>query len=188
MRAYVTPANLVTSGNLTAGFLALVAAQAHRLLLAAALIVLAGALDSLDGPLARRRASDGEFGTNLDSLADLVSFGAAPALALYLGSLHVLPGFGLAACLCFLLCGAWRLARFPLIKNPHRFTGLPIPPTGVLIAVLAVWAPTPILALVLTVALSVLMVSSLPFPTISATVGGASSLSRHFTHRRFPRK
>lgn len=187
MRQFVTPANLVTSGNLTAGFLALVAAQAQRLFLAAALIVLAGALDSLDGPLARRRASDGEFGTNLDSLADLVSFGAAPALALYLGSLHVLTGLGLAACLCFLLCGAWRLARFPLIKNPHRFTGLPIPPTGVLIAVLAVWAP-PVVAVVITVVLSVLMVSSLPFPTISATLGRANSLSRHLAYRRFLRR
>lgn len=187
MRQFLTPANFVTSGNLTAGFLALVAAQAQRLFLAAALIVLAGALDSLDGPLARRRASDGEFGTNLDSLADLVSFGAAPALALYLGSLHVLPGVGLAACLCFLLCGAWRLARFPMIKNPHRFTGLPIPPTGVLVAVLAVWAP-PALALPVVVALSVLMVSSLPFPTISATLGGANSLSRHLAPRRFLRR
>lgn len=185
MREYVTSANVVTSGNLSAGFLAVVAVQGNRLVAAAVLVALAGVLDSVDGPIARRGNGNGEFGTNLDSLADLISFGVAPALALYFGSLRTLPGVGLAACLCFLLCGTWRLARFPLIKNSRRFTGLPIPPTGVLVAVLAAWGPAPIAVLVITVALSAMMVSSIPFPTLSAAMGGAASLSRHVTPGRF---
>lgn len=178
MREFVTPANVITSGNMTAGFLALAAVHFERLLLAAVLVVVAGILDSLDGPIARRRTGGNAFGTNLDSLADLVSFGVAPALALYLGALDALPVAGLVACLAFLLCGGWRLARFPLIKNPRRFTGLPIPPTGVLAAFLAAWGPTPILVLPVTVVLSVLMVSSFPFPTIPSAVAGAASASR----------
>ncbi len=186
MRKFVTPANAVTSGNLSAGFLALVAAHANRLLWAAVLVVIASILDSLDGLLARRSGSDGGFGGNLDSLSDLVSFGVAPAFALYLGPLQALPGLGLAACLVFVLCGGWRLARFQLIKDPSRFTGLPIPPTGVVVAVLAFWGPAPVALLVVTVVLSVLMVSSFPFPTIPALLGRATSLSRLVTHRRSP--
>lgn len=186
MREYVTSANLITSGNLTAGFLALVAAQANRLFLAAGLVAVAGVLDSLDGPLARRNGSDGAFGTNLDSLADLVSFGVAPMLALYLGLLHRLPVLGLVACLGFLLCGAWRLARFPLIKSSHRFVGLPIPPTGVVVAVLAAWGPPLIPTLAITALLSGLMVSPLPFPTLSAAAAEVVSLPRRLAHGRSP--
>lgn len=184
MREYVTPANIITSGNLSAGFLALVAVYADRLYLAAALVALAGILDSLDGPLARRRASDGAFGTNLDSLSDLVSFGVAPALALYQGSLHAMPALGVAVCAFFVLCGTWRLARFPLIKDSRRFAGLPIPPTGVFVTVLAAWGPTPVVLVPVTIVLSGLMVSSVPFPTMSSAVGGAAAVSRHLTHRR----
>lgn len=187
MRDYVTPANLITSGNLAAGFVAAILVQSGHLLLAALLVVLAGVLDSLDGPVARRGARDGAFGTNLDSLADLVSFGVAPALALYQGPLHALPPLGVVLGLGFVLCGTWRLARFPLIKNPRRFTGLPIPPTGVALALLAAWGPPLVVAAVVTAAVSALMVSSIPFPTISSVVGGATSASRHVAGR-FPHR
>lgn len=187
MRQFVTPANVITSGNMTAGFLALAAVHAGYLLLAAVLVVVAGLLDSLDGPIARRGTGGNAFGTNLDSLADLVSFGVTPALALYLGTLQALPGVGLAACVGFVICGGWRLARFPLIKNRYRFTGLPIPPAGVLAVFLAAWGPTPLLVLPVTVVLSVLMVSSFPFPTITATVEAAASMSRRLAGRRSAR-
>lgn len=184
MREYVTPANLITSCNLAAGFLALVLAGSGRLFLAAVLVVVAGVLDSVDGPVARRRASNGAFGTNLDSLADLVSFGVVPALVLYKGPFVVNPILGAIAGLGFVICGAWRLARFPLIKNPRRFTGLPIPPTGVAVALFGAWGPPMIVALVAVLAVSVLMVSSFPFPTISSLIGGASSVSRWLPPRR----
>jgi CDP-diacylglycerol--serine O-phosphatidyltransferase len=167
MREYITLPNLLTSGSLTAGFLSMLLIFDADILAAAGLITLAAIFDVIDGPMARRKGIEGAFGTNLDSLADLVSFGAAPALALYQGSLHNLSLIGLAACLGFFLCGAWRLARFSLCKNPLYFVGCPIPFAGVLVAILAALRPHPFLALLVIFALSVLMVGTLPFPTLS---------------------
>jgi CDP-diacylglycerol---serine O-phosphatidyltransferase len=167
MREYITLPNLLTSGSLTAGFLSMLLIFDADILAAAGLIALAAIFDVIDGPMARRKGTEGAFGTNLDSLADLVSFGAAPALALYLGSLHNLSLIGLAACLGFFLCGAWRLARFSLCKNPLYFVGCPIPFAGVLVAILAALRPHPFLALPVIFALSALMVGTLPFPTLS---------------------
>jgi CDP-diacylglycerol---serine O-phosphatidyltransferase len=168
MKEYVTLPNALTSGSLAAGFLSiLLIFQTNNLLGVAGLVVLAAVFDILDGPAARRKGTEGEFGTNLDSLADLVSFGAAPALALYLSSLYALPVVGLAACLVFFLCGAWRLARFSICKNSLYFVGCPIPIAGVLVALLAVTKPHPLLALPAVLVLSVLMVCTLPVPTLS---------------------
>ncbi len=167
MREYITLPNLLTSGSLTAGFLSMLLIFDADILAAAGLIALAAIFDVIDGPMARRKGTEGAFGTNLDSLADLVSFGAAPALALYLGSLHNLSLIGLAACLGFFLCGAWRLARFSLCKNRLYFVGCPIPFAGLLVAILAALRPHPFLALPVIFALSALMVGTLPFPTLS---------------------
>jgi CDP-diacylglycerol--serine O-phosphatidyltransferase len=168
MREYANLANVLTSGSLVAGFLALfLIFQNNDLLAAAGLVTLAVVFDGLDGPMARRAGSDGEFGTNLDSLADVFSFGAVPAFALYWGSLHILPVVGLVACLVFFLCGAWRLARFTLLKNPFYFVGFPIPAAGVLVALLAATNPHPLLALPVVLVLSFLMVCTLTFPTLS---------------------
>jgi CDP-diacylglycerol--serine O-phosphatidyltransferase len=163
--------NLLTSGSLVAGFLSILLIFQGNILQAAGLVALAAVFDVLDGPVARRVGTEGEFGTNLDSLADLVSFGAAPALALYMSSLYALPVVGLVACVVFFLCGAWRLARFSLTKNPLYFLGCPIPAAGVLVALLATLlaaiGPQPLLALLVVLVLSVLMVSTHPFPTLS---------------------
>lgn len=182
MREFVTLPNAVTSGNLAAGFLALLVAP-RSLLLATLLVVLAVVFDVLDGLIARRTNRDGAFGTNLDSLADLVSFGAVPALALYVGLLHTLPVLGFLGCLAFLLCGAWRLARFPLVKSSRGFVGLPIPPAAVAVMLLVLWGPAPLVALLVTAALGALMVSTVPFPTLAAIGSGASSARRHSTRR-----
>ncbi len=176
MREYVNLANALTSGSLAAGFLALfLIFQTNDLLAAAGLVALAAVLDGLDGYAARRAGNDegdeGEFGGNLDSLADVVSFGAVPAFALYWGSLYALPVVGLVACLIFFLCGAWRLARFSILKNPLYFVGFPIPAAGVLVALLAALlaatSPHPFLALPVVLVLSFLMVCTVPFPTLS---------------------
>ncbi len=176
MREYVNLANALTSGSLAAGFLALyLIFQTSNLLVVAGLVALAAVFDTFDGAMARRTGNDGgdegEFGTNLDSLADVVSFGAVPAFALYWGSLYALPVVGLIACLVFFLCGAWRLARFSILKNPLYFVGFPIPAAGVLVAVLAAvlaaTSPHPFLALPVVLLLSFLMVCALPFPTLS---------------------
>jgi CDP-diacylglycerol---serine O-phosphatidyltransferase len=172
MREYVNLANALTSGSLAAGFLALfLIFQTNDLLAAAGLVALAAVFDGFDGAMARRIGTEGEFGTNLDSLADVVSFGAVPAFALYWGSLYALPVVGLVACLIFFLCGAWRLARYTILKNPLYFVGFPIPAAGVLVAllaaVLAATSPHPFLALPVVLVLSFLMVCTVPFPTLS---------------------
>lgn len=169
MREYVNPANLLTSGSLAAGFLALfLIFRTNNLVVAAGLVALAAIFDMLDGHMARRGGMvDSEFGTNLDSLADVVSFGAAPAFALYMGSLYRLPVVGFVACLVFFLCGAWRLARFSIFKNHLYFLGCPIPLAGLSIALLAALEPHPLLAIPIVLALGALMVGTIPIPTIS---------------------
>ena len=90
-------------------------------------------LDLLDGPVARRGAREDRFGAELDSLADLVAFVVAPALLLYQAADAVTPVLVAPASLAFVLAGAWRLARFPLLQCTERFAGLPSPPAGLLL-------------------------------------------------------
>lgn len=164
--AYALP-TLFTAGNLFLGFLAIVkslqgalAASAAlgpnpHLELAAKAIGVAVVLDGLDGRIARLTHTVSEFGRELDSLADLVTFGLAPAiLALVWGvqfaaagapvPAHQLMAAGYFVAFLYLLCGAARLARFniqvnPVPKNPGRpdrkyFVGLPIPGAAALVA------------------------------------------------------
>lgn len=167
MTGSLTPASLLTSGNLAGGFLALILAEQGEFAWAAGCVGAAALLDSVDGLVARRTGTVGEFGSQLDSLADLVSFGVAPALIVYLSSLHSLPVAGIGACLAFVLCGAWRLARFQVADESRRhFVGLSIPPAGVMAVTLAPWAPPRGLALTMVLILSLLMVSRLPFPKL----------------------
>src|SRR5215207_9499608 len=173
IREYLNLANALTSGSLVAGFVALfLIFKNDDLFVVAGLVALAAVFDALDGYAARRSGNDeGGFGGNLDSLADVVSFGAVPAFAIYWASLYALPVVGLIACLVFFLCGAWRLARFSLYKHPLYFVGCPIPAVGVLVALLAALlattGPYPFLALPVVLVLSFLMVCALPFPTLS---------------------
>jgi CDP-diacylglycerol---serine O-phosphatidyltransferase len=167
--------HLATCGNLASGFLAVLFAASGDFFHAAAFVLAASILDLLDGAIARNGCEEGEplseFGKNLDSLADVVSFGAAPAFAAYAAVLHVLPVAGIAGCLAFFVCGALRLARFPLVGGPDRFVGLPIPPAGLFVAGLAALGPPPLLVLAALAATSALMVSTVPFPTPAALFG-----------------
>jgi CDP-diacylglycerol---serine O-phosphatidyltransferase len=183
----LTLANGITSASLVVGFLALLAAVEGHLGQAAALVALAGILDLLDGAAARRHGGDREFGTNLDSLVDIVSFGVVPAMALYVGPLRTLPVLGLAGCLCFLVAGAWRLARFPLVKRSDHFVGVPIPVAGVLLMFFLLWEPAAGLTLAVVLVASVLMLSTIPFPTLPAASRGATALLHGPDRRPFPR-
>ncbi len=167
MKGHFSPPNLITSGNLLAGCLALVVAAQGHLGWAAGLVLAAGICDSLDGLVARRTDSESAFGSRLDSLADLVSFGAAPALVLYAGALDAVPVGGITACLAFVLGGAWRLARFSLVENRHYFVGLPIPPAGVIAVLLGVSAAPPLAVCLVAAVLAGLMTSTVPFPTLA---------------------
>lgn len=171
MREYFTPPNLITSGNLVAGFLALILSAQAEYGWAAGMVLVATGLDAADGAAARRGGDQASFGSQLDSLADLVSFGVAPALALYLGVLHSVPFAGIAACLAFVVAGAWRLARFPLVRRPGCFLGLPIPPAGAVAVLVAALTVPPSFALTITVGLALLMASTLPFPTVGTLCG-----------------
>ena len=168
MRAFVNAANLITSGTLAAGFAAVMLAAEGRLHWAAVAVVVAAVLDAVDGEVARRTSVSERFGGNLDSLADLVAFGVAPALMLQRGGLQDVPVVGTGACLASLLAGAWRLARFPLVQDRHRFVGMPIPPAGLVAACTAALALPAEFALTVALLLAFLMVSAVPFPTLAA--------------------
>src|SRR6478735_6668405 len=130
--------NLVTLLALCAGLTAVRFAVEAKLDWAVACIVLAAALDGVDGRLARLIKGTSRFGAELDSLADFVNFGVAPALMLYFWSLHDFHNVGWIVALLFALCGGLRLARFNVMLNdPSRpawvanfFTGVPAPAGG----------------------------------------------------------
>jgi len=114
---------------------------------AAPLIGGAVVLDLLDGRIARLTGTQSEFGAELDSLADAVSFGVAPALLAYLWALHLVPRAGWPAAFIFLVCGVLRLARFNVQKHvvdSRYFVGLPIPAGAAQVAALVFFVPEPL--------------------------------------------
>ena len=127
--------NLLTMIGLCAGLTAIRFALEARFGDAAVAITVAGAIDGLDGRLARLLKATSRFGAEFDSLADFLCFGVAPSIVLYLWSLQALHGFGFVPCLMFAVCMALRLARFnaALESGPHPayaynfFTGVPAP-------------------------------------------------------------
>jgi len=121
----------VTSANIAAGFMAMVAAADGRFELSVYLLVVAILCDVLDGTIARLLGATSEFGHEMDSFSDAVSFGVAPAFLVYLAVLRPLGFWGLMVCLIYLLAGVTRLTRFVLTSDAHvkelRTTGAPIP-------------------------------------------------------------
>jgi CDP-diacylglycerol---serine O-phosphatidyltransferase len=138
--------NLITLLALCAGLTAVRLAAEGRLDWAVGCIVLAAALDGVDGRLARLIKGTSRFGAELDSLADFVNFGVAPALMLYFWSLHDLRNVGWIAALLFAICAGLRLARFNVMLNdPARpawaanfFVGVPAP-AGAIIGLLPLY-------------------------------------------------
>ena len=170
--------NLITLLALCAGLTAIRMAVENRLDMALAAIVLAVLLDGIDGRLARMLKGTSRFGAELDSLADFVNFGVAPALILYFWGLHELKSAGWIAALVLAICAALRLARFNvMIDDPNQpawagnfFTGIPAPAgaitvllpiylnfLGVSNGLVTVW-----LTFFYTLAIALLMVSRLP--------------------------
>ena len=127
--AYVIP-SLFTTANMLLGFYALLAGLEGQFRTAVLMLFAAACLDTLDGRIARLTGTASPFGREYDSLADLVSFGLAPALLCYLWGLHELGRVGFAAPAVYLLCNAARLARFNVslrAADPAWFVGLPAP-------------------------------------------------------------
>jgi CDP-diacylglycerol--serine O-phosphatidyltransferase len=138
--------NMITLLALCAGLTAIRLAFEHKLEWAAAAIVFAAALDGIDGRVARMLKGTSRFGAELDSLADFVNFGVAPAVILYVWGLHELNSAGWIAAMVLAICAGLRLARFNVaIDDPNRpawtadfFVGVPAP-AGALTALLPVY-------------------------------------------------
>lgn len=178
--------NLFTVSSIFCGFYGAVTAAGATgpgdLYRACIAILFAMVFDSVDGRVARLTRTQSDFGVQMDSLADVVSFGAAPALIAWHWGLADFGTVGLLACFVYTACGAIRLARFNVMAAASTgpsayFLGLPIPAAaGLLVAAIIaslqagdtldgtqVWAPLGM------VALGLLMVSSIRFPTFKAT-------------------
>lgn len=133
---YVLP-NLLTTVNMFFGFYAIVQAIGGHYVMAAYAIVAAAVFDQLDGRVARMTHSTSHFGAEYDSLCDLVSFGIAPGVLLFLWALQPFGRVGWLVSFFFVACGALRLARFNVQKtvmNPAYFQGLPIPMAAGIVA------------------------------------------------------
>lgn len=210
---YLFP-NLLTTGNLFCGILSIIFAINDTLrlanyedvlkpfILSSWLILIAIVIDSLDGLIARMTKTTSKFGVEFDSLADLVSFGVAPAILVYLSVLRYHGKIGWFFVAIYIMGGALRLARFNVSPSNKYFQGLPIPASaGILTSyvILSRWAgwyadkgvilnkvigwyeekitySNFVIVPVLVSLLSVLMVSSIQFP----------SFKRFMTRERMP--
>jgi len=169
---YVLP-TLFTLGNILCGFSSIVSSADGAFALAANLIVLAAVLDALDGKVARLAHATSAFGLELDSLADVVSFGVAPAMLAYSWGIRGLPRLGWVAGFFFLIAGAMRLARFnaqAATADSRYFVGLPIPIAAGTLAAVVSYRPDVLrertelaLAVGLIFVLSFLMVSTVRY-------------------------
>ncbi len=167
--------NLFTIGNLFCGFLAVHYIINGSFVPAAWLIVLGAALDNMDGRIARLIGKNSHFGIEFDSLADVCTFGVAPALMLYITYLHT--HWGLVFAFVYLVCGALRLARFNTLTlsqgKKNFFTGLPIPCAAIILTQYVVFTERAwetehagFLAVVLILLLAGLMVSRIEYDTM----------------------
>ena len=172
--------NMVTSGNLLCGMLSLALSFHGKTIPAAWLIFAAVFFDFLDGRIARSLGGGTRFGLEFDSLADMVSFGAAPAILAYAAYTKDLPLGGVLAVSFFALCGALRLARFNVVHAPGPFQGLPIPAGGLFLAslVLAEVHPGAGAVSVLCAAAGGLMISSIPYSSLKGLRKGRKNGKR----------
>lgn len=181
--------SLFTMGNLFCGYVSITMSFHGRFTMAALLICIAAACDALDGRVARLLKADSSFGEQLDSLADVLSFGAAPALLLYHWGFSPLAALdhyirnvnlGILCSFFFVVCGAARLARFNATlsgSDPRYFVGLPIPAGAGAIALPVLFStslfglakieslPLSLGCLAFAITVSLLMVSNVRYPT-----------------------
>ncbi len=170
--------SLFTVLNMFCGFLSMIQSSEGRFDVAAWFIVLATVFDTLDGLMARITRSSSQFGVEIDSLSDVVSFGAAPAFLVYRLMLYQIGGIGLFISSLLLIMGGIRLARFNVQLvgfDKDHFAGLPIPASALTVVslvltyrddsgVLVPWAAAVLPYLV--VGVSLLMVSKVQYDTL----------------------
>jgi CDP-diacylglycerol--serine O-phosphatidyltransferase len=184
IRHFLNPPNWFTSAGIFCGMYSIVLATGvegePNFYKAAMMVLFASVFDMLDGRVARITGRGSDFGVQLDSLADMVSFGIAPAVLLYAWGIHSLGVWGLVGAFAFVLCGAFRLARFncqaDVGDKPAFSEGLTITMAGGMVAAsvmahaasgrMGVEHPWNVWALALI--LGLLMVSSVPYRTPSS--------------------
>lgn len=170
---YLLP-SIFTVGNIFAGFFAVISTLHGDYGPAAVAIGIAIVLDGLDGRIARLAGATSDFGVQLDSLADVISFGLAPAVLIYSWGLEDLGNFARLAAFVFLICGAMRLARFNIqVGELRHFAGLPIPAGAGMIAATVHLFGDPIDSAVFKYALismvylvGLLMISTIRYPSL----------------------
>lgn len=175
-KIYLLP-SLLTTGNLFCGVYAIVLALSGRILTGAWIILVAMFFDFMDGQVARLKKATSRFGMEYDSLADLVSFGLAPIIIVYLMFLKDMGRLGLGLVFIYVVCAALRLARFNTQKATLvklNFSGLPTPASGGFIASSVIfitnnsYSTWVYLAPVVVLILSFLMVSTFKYPSLKA--------------------
>ena len=170
---YVLP-NLFTASSIFVGVISIVEASKGHFVLASWLVLLALIFDGLDGRIARMTNTTSQFGVEFDSLADIISFGIAPAMLLYFFIGHEFGRFGILVSALYVIFGAIRLARFNISTaktDPNVFIGLPIPTAAIFVSmwVLLFHKYTlenySIILLFLALTVAVLMVSNIRYPS-----------------------
>lgn len=161
--------SLLTLGNLCLGVISILLVFNGYPGLAAIMVIIGMLIDGIDGRVARALNAQSEFGKELDSLADIISFGVAPAFIMYVVALQdITPAVSWVVTALFPICGALRLARFNVKASaPGSFTGLPIPAAGCILATVALFKDdvVPTVFIVTSVMLSLLMVSNIRYPS-----------------------
>ena len=195
-RFRVTPSvipNLFTAMNMFCGFLSIINASEGKYNYSAFLIIIAAVFDALDGLMARLTHSSSELGVELDSLSDLISFGAAPAFLIFKTQLINYNSFGVIVSSLIMIAGGFRLARFNVQLvgfNKAYFKGLPIPSSAITISAfvltyykdgIGIQAPYASLTIPLILALSFLMVSTIKYDTLpKLSIKGIKEKPAHF--------
>lgn len=178
-KIYIVP-NLVTTANLFCGFASITQSIHGEFVTAAWLLIAAGVFDMLDGRIARMAKATSAFGVEYDSMADLVSFGLAPALLMYQWALEPMGRLGMLGAFLYVTCAALRLARFNVNTQTISkafFQGVASPIAAGTLTTLVIfqnetgfptdetWITKKVMALTLTVIIGTLMVTSIPFPS-----------------------
>jgi len=131
--------NILTFFNVALGIAAIIFATGNLYNIAGLLIIIGAVLDRFDGKLARKYKVDNEMGKQLDSFADIITFGVAPSITIYMLSFGNSQLLGMILVIIYVACGVYRLARFNILNNDEVFVGLPITAAGFVLASLALY-------------------------------------------------
>jgi len=172
--AYIIP-NIFTAASIFSSIISIISSINSDFVQAAWLIMLALIFDGLDGRIARLTNTCSRFGVEFDSLADMVSFGVAPALLMYLFIGHEFGRLGISVAALFVIFGAIRLARFNVMTTkiePSVFIGVPIPTAAVFISLLvllfnkySLGQDYGLVIVIFSIVVSLLMVSNIRYPS-----------------------